>query len=71
MYDAKFFAFFTLEPTQKKYMITLFTHAGDILGYIEINKRPKMEEYRLEFIPGTSILIFYSDKYINLYLIEN
>ena len=71
MYDAKFFAFFTLEPTQKKYMITLFTHAGDILGYIEINKRPKMEEYRLEFIPGTSILVFHSDKYINLYQIEN
>jgi hypothetical protein len=71
MCDAKRFAFFTLEPASKKFMITIFTHAGDILGYIEINKRPEMEEYRLEFIPDTSLLVFHSDKYVNLYKIED
>ena len=71
MCDAKYFAFFALEPASKKFMITIFTNTGDILGYIEINKRPEMEEYRLEFVPDTSILVFHSDKYVNLYKIED
>ena len=70
-HGAKLFAFVTLEPVSEKYLITIFSIKGEIIGYIERDKRPETRGFRLQFIPGTSLLVFHSDKYINLYKIED
>ena len=69
--DAENFCIYSIDDLTKRKVITVFRKDGRIIGSIEINWKPEMEEMRLEFIPGASILIFYSDKYINLYQIEN
>ncbi len=70
IHEAKLFAFVTLEPVSEKYLITIFSIKGEIIGYIEREKRPEMGGFRLQFIPDTALLVFHSDKYINLYQIE-
>jgi hypothetical protein len=68
--EAKLFAFVTMEPVSGKYLITIFTIKGEIIGYIERDRRPETRGFRLQFIPDTTILVFHTDRYVNLYQIE-
>ena len=68
--NAGLFAVYTVEPISGDYMITIFSFKGELIGYIQINRRPGIRGFSAQFIPGTSILVFYTDKYLNLYQIE-
>lgn len=71
--DAEILAVYSIEPISGKYMITVLNFQGELIGYIEINRRPEMEGqgFNLQFIPGTKTLVFNSDKFVNLYKIED
>ena len=68
--NAGLFAVYTVEPISGDYMITIFSFKGELIGYIQINRRPGIRGFSAQFIPGTSILVFYTDKYLNLYQVE-